>query len=213
MPWVRTDMAEQRIKFVIRAASGREQMAALCREFNIARPTGYRWRKRFEQASSVTAIVERSRRPTHSPQRTELRMEERVVALREKYGWGAKKLADLLAKAGDPMPVITINRILKRRGLVTKWDSHPPALQRFERNEPNELWQMDGKGKYGSKDGTCFPLSLLDDHSRYAVGLFALPAFTAELIYPCLVRTFEQHGVPEAMLMDRGSVWWSTMNG
>jgi transposase InsO family protein len=206
-------MAEQRIEFVIRAASGKEQMAALCREFSIARPTGYRWRKRFEQGSSVTAVVEGSRRPAHSPQRTELRMEERVVALREKHGWGAKKLADLLAKAGDPMTVITINRILKRRGLVSKWDSHPPALQRFERHEPNELWQMDGKGKYGSKDGTCYPLSLLDDHSRYAVGLFALPAFTAQLIYPCLVRTFEQHGVPEAMLMDRGSVWWSTMNG
>jgi Integrase core domain len=53
----------------------------------------------------------------------------------------------------------------------------------------------------------------LDDHSRYAVGLYGLAAFTAEAVYPCLVHTFERYGVPEAMLMDRGSVWWGTTNG
>ena len=53
--------------------------------------------------------------------------------------------------------MITINRILKRRGLVRKKDSHPPALQRFERAAPNELWQMDGKGEYRGRDGDVLP--------------------------------------------------------
>jgi transposase InsO family protein len=214
MPWARTDVSEQRIQFVSRAASGKERMAALCREFGIARPTGYRWLRRWQQApSSVRAVLDRSRRPAHSPTQTESAKEQRVVELREQCGWGAKKLAVLLAQEGQAVPVRTINRILQRRGLVSKWDSHAPALQRFERSAPNQLWQMDGKGKYRSEDGACYPLSILDDHSRYAVGLFGLPAFTAELVYPCLVRTFECYGVPEAMLMDRGSVWWSTSNG
>ena len=47
MPWARTDVGEQRVKFVIRAASGKERMTALCREFGVSRPTGYRWRRRF----------------------------------------------------------------------------------------------------------------------------------------------------------------------
>jgi transposase InsO family protein len=119
----------------------------------------------------------------------------------------------LLQEAGSPLTVTTINRILKRRGLLTKWDTHAAAVQRFERSAPNQLWQMDGKGKYRSQDGTCYPLSILDDHSRFAVGLYGLCAFAAEMVYPCLVRTFERYGVPEAMLMDRGSVWWSTTNG
>lgn len=72
---------------------------------------------------------------------------------------------------------------------------------------------MDGKGEYRTGDGTCYPLSILDDHSRYAVGLYALPAFTSERVYPCVVRSFERYGVPEAMLMDRGAVWWGTTNG
>ena len=213
MPWESADMGEQRVKFVVRAASGKERMATLCREFGVSRPTGYRWRRRFEQAGSVTAVVERSRRPEHSPSQTEPRKEDRVVALRQEHGWGAKKLEVLLREEGQPLTVITINRILKRRGLVRKKESHAPALQRFERSAPNELWQMDGKGEYRGGDGTCYPLSILDDHSRYAVGLYGLRVFTAEEIYPCVVRTFERYGVPEAMLMDRGSVWWGTKNG
>jgi transposase InsO family protein len=213
MPWERTDVSEQRLKFVVRAVSGKERMSALCQEFGVSRPTGYRWRRRFQQAGSVTAIVERSRRPEHSPAQTEPRIEDRVVALRREHGWGAKKLEVLLREQGSPLTVITINRILKRRGLVRKKDSHPPALQRFERAAPNQLWQMDGKGEYRGGDGTCYPLSILDDHSRYAVGLYGLRAFTAQEIYPCLVRTFQRYGVPEAMLMDRGTVWWGTRNG
>lgn len=213
MPWLRTDVSEQRIKFVVRAVSGKERMAALCREFGISRPTGYRWRRRFEQAGSVTAIVERSRRPAHSPAQTAGEKEQCVVALRQEHGWGAKKLAVLLREAGTPLTVITINRILQRRGLVRKKESHPPALQRFERAAPNELWQMDGKGEYRGGAGTCYPLSILDDHSRYVVGLYGLGAFTAAQVYPCVVRTFERYGVPEAMLMDRGSIWWGTKNG
>jgi transposase InsO family protein len=213
MPWARTDVGEQRVKFVVRAASGKERMTALCREFGISRPTGYRWRRRFQQAGSLTAVVERSRRPARSPSQTEPKKEDRVVALRREYGWGAKKIGVLLEEQDTSLTVTTINRILKRRGLVEKKDSHGPALERFERSTPNELWQMDGKGEYHASDGTCYPLSILDDHSRYAVGLYGLPAFTAEQVYPCLVRTFERYGVPEAMLMDRGTVWWGTANG
>jgi transposase InsO family protein len=213
MPWEQTDMSEQRVRFVVRASSGKEAMAALCREFGVSRPTGYRWRRRFEQAGSVTALGERSRRPVRSPAQTEAAQEDRVVALRQRHGWGAKKLHKLLQEEGTALTVITINRILRRRGCVRKKDSHPPALGRFERSRPNELWQMDGKGEYRGEEGTCCPLSILDDHSRYAVGLYGLRAFTAEQVYPCVLRTFERYGVPEAMLMDRGSLWWGTKNG
>jgi transposase InsO family protein len=213
MPWARTDVGEQRVKFVVRAVSGQERMTALCREFEISRTTGYRWRRRFQQAGSVTAVVERSRRPGRSPSQTAPGEEARVVALRREYGWGAKKIEVLLREQDTSLTVTTINRILKRRGLIAKKDSNAPALERFERATPNELWQMDGKGEYHASDGTCYPLSILDDHSRYAVGLYGLRAFTAEAVYPCLVRTFECYGVPEAMLMDHGTVWWGTSNG
>jgi transposase InsO family protein len=189
-------------------------MAALCREFAISRPTGYRWRRRYEQAGSITAVQERSRRPHHSPQQTALASEERVVELRQEYGWGAKKIAVLLQEENTAaLAVRTINRILQRRGMVEKRNSHVPALQRFERSVPNELWQMDGKGEYRASDGTCYPLSIVDDHSRYAVGLYGLSAWTGEWVQRCLVQTFEHYGLPEALLMDHGALWWNSNNG
>jgi transposase InsO family protein len=213
MPWKRMSVDEQRMQFVIRATSGMAPMSALCREFGISRPTGYLWRQRYRQSGSLTEIFERSRRPRCSPRRTASWKEQRVVFLRQQTGWGAKKLRVLLQEEEEiPLPVRTIHRILERHGLVSE-DARGPALGRFERSEPNELWQMDSKGKYPLKDGECHPLSILDDHSRYAVGLYALPELSGRKAYPCLVETFRRYGVPQAMLMDRGSLWWSAWNG
>src|SRR5258708_38187955 len=91
MAWERTDMSEQRVKFVVWAASGKECMATLCQEFGVSRPTGYRWRRRFEQAGSVMAVVGRNRRPQHSPAHTRPCKEDRVVAPRRGNRLGAGK--------------------------------------------------------------------------------------------------------------------------
>jgi len=213
MPWKRMSVDAQRMQFVVRAVSGKEQMTALCREFGISRPTGYLWRRRYERGGSFTAVRELSRRPRHSPTRTEGWKEQRVTALRAQTGWGAKKLHVVLRdEQGVAIPVRTIHRILQRGGLVEE-DVHAPAPGRFERLAPNELWQMDSKGKYPLPEAECHPLAILDDHSRYAVGLYALPELTSAQAWPCLVETFRRYGVPQAMLMDRGSLWWSEHNG
>lgn len=213
MPWKRVDVNEQRMKFVIRAVSGQEKIAMLCREFGISRPTGYLWRHRYQQSRSLTGLAERSRRPHRSPMRTAEWKEQRVVALREQSGWGAKKLRVILRdEEGVALPVRTIHRVLERRGMIPE-GVHGPAPTRFERGEPNQLWQMDSKGKYPLLQGECHPLSVLDDHSRYAVGLYALGKLTSERAHPCLAQTFRRYGVPEAMLMDRGALWWSAHNG
>lgn len=213
MPWKTTNVGEQRLQFVVRAVSGQERLAALCREFGISRPTGYRWRGRYQQAGSFAALEEVSRRPHRSPTRTAGWKEARVVALREETGWGAKKLHVVLRQEERvAVPVRTIHRILERRGLIRE-AVHAPAPGRFQRSAPNELWQMDTKGKYPLPNAECHPLSMVDDHSRYAVGLYALPELTTEQAWPCLVETFRCYGVPQAMLMDRGTLWWTEHNG
>lgn len=212
MPWNEVDVQEQRMRFVMRAFGRKERLAVLCREFGISRPTGYLWLRRYEQARSLRALQERSRRPQRSPRRTAQAQEQRVVALRQETGWGAKKLRVLLAEEQIALPVRTIHRILERHALIGE-DRHGPALERFERHAPNELWQMDSKGKYPLAEGECHPLAILDDHSRFVVGLYALRSLTAELANEGLLNTFRRYGVPKAMLMDHGSLWWATANG
>ena len=105
-----------------------------------------------------------------------------------------------------------MNRILKRAGLVKEQDCQLQAHLRFERSRPNELVQMDFKGDYGVAEGRCYPLTLIDDHSRFTLGAFALGSQSGREVQRCLITTFERHGVPESMLMDHGIPWWSTTN-
>ena len=53
------------------------------------------------------------------------------------------------------------------------------------------------------------PLSVLDDHSRYAIALRATGKLDGELVREQLVQAFERCGVPDAMLMDHGTPWWN----
>ncbi len=214
MPWKETGVMEQRIEFVARALGGNESVSGLCKEFDISRPTGYLWLNRYDECRSFTGLNERSRRPKRSPTRVSSEYEQRVVELRKAHGWGGKKISHVLKRdEGIELAERTANRVLKRKGLINPEDIHRPATGRFEREKPNELWQMDFKGQYPVDEGSCYPLSILDDHSRFAVGLYALTRPNLETVQDRLVETFRDYGVPEAMLMDHGTPWWSTSNG
>ena len=214
MSWKESDVRGERIAFVVRARQPGRNMAALCREFGICRQTGYKWLRRSQQVESLAALAEHSRRPRRSPHQTPEWIELRVEALRRHHGWGGRKLSLRLAEEGIFLAPSTVDRILKRRGLVGSDERHRPAVRRFERSRPMELVQMDFKGPYRlSGGGVCHPLSLLDDHSRYALGLFALPSQQAEAVQDRLIHCFERSGVPAAMLMDHGVPWWANTNG
>lgn len=212
MAWGVKDVSEQRLRFVVEAQQEDRNLSELCRKFGISRPTGYLWLQRYREAGRLQELGEKSRRPHRSPRRTEAALEQRVVELRkQRPDWGAPKLQVLLKREGIELPVSTIHRILLRYGLVREQDRHRSAVKRFEREAPNQLWQMDFKGM-GAEHKGCLPLAILDDHSRYLVGLFALGSTEAEPVQRSLQTVFGEHGLPEAMLMDHGTPWWNTQS-
>ncbi len=213
MPWRHVGVQEQRVEFVVRASRG-ECLSGLCREFEITRPTGYRWLKRFRE-HGVAGVQELSRRPLLSPRRTAAVLEARIVELRrQRPDWGARKLAVLLEREGIRLPVITVHRVLLRHDLVLNREGRQQATGRFEREAPNQLWQMDFKGQKGS-DAAIGPLSVLDDHSRYLVALQQTGTTRLEVVRERLEDIFQRNGLPDAMLMDHGVPWWngSTRHG
>jgi len=208
MAWGTVNVDEQRMRFVVAASRGEKSFRELCAEFDISRPTGYEWLRRY-RASGIAGVAERSRRPHHSPERTPAEIEQRVMELRQQRpDWGARKLQVLLAQEGQHLPVITVHRILQRRGLVRPQDRFRIAMQRFARGAPNQLWQMDFKSPIGWQ-APVGPLSLLDDHSRYAIALQQTGSTRAEGVKRCVEVAFERCGVPEEMLMDHGTPWWN----
>jgi transposase InsO family protein len=211
MPWKESTIMSERSKFIEQAKVEGTNMSALCRELGISRKTGYKWLKR-EQEGGAGGIEDRSRRPKHSPQRTEAKMEAEVMGVRNEHPvWGGRKIKRVLEdRKIEGVPASsTITAILRRHDQIDPQEAqkHKP-FQRFERAQPNELWQMDFKGYFAlNAGGYCHPLTVIDDHSRFLLGLKACPDETYPTVQAQLSAIFEQFGLPERMLMDNGSPW------
>lgn len=205
MPWESRTVEKQREEFA-QAALECSNFSALCREFGIDRSTGYKWKKRYEEAQP---LCDKSRRPHTSPSRTPESIEQRILALRaENPGWGAKIIHSVLSLQGvQNMPCVkTVNNILHRHGCIRPEESlkHRP-FQRFEKEHCNQMWQADFKGEFRMADGNyCFPLDILDDHSRFAIRI-APDLTTANVVIPTFLSAFREFGLPDSILSDNGA--------
>lgn len=209
MPWKDVTPMSQREELVRLYLAGAAPMTELCSRFGVSRKTAYKWVARV-RAGGPDAVADRSRRPHTCPHLTPSEQEARVLALAtEEPTWGGKKLHDALRHDGmTPLPApSTITKILRRAGRLREVPARPRAYCRFEREQPNELWQVDFKGWHRLRTGTVHPLSVLDDHSRYLLVLHATDAQTREAIQPILTACFRQYGLPWEILADHGPPW------
>lgn len=210
MPWKEVSIMSLRKEFVTMACSETIGMRELCRRFDVSPRTGYKWLSRY-QAEGVTGLMDKPRTPHVSPMRTSPEIEDKVINLRlEHPAWGGRKIrARLLAQghASVPSPS-TITGILHRHELIDRTQAvkHRP-WQYFERESPNQLWQMDFKGHFPLAQGRCHPLTVLDDHSRFALGLESCPNELRATTQERLTKIFRRYGLPECMIMNNGAPW------
>ena len=214
MAWKDIDAMSQKREFVKLASDPDVNFSELCRRFEVSRKTGRKWKQRFDKEGE-DGLVERSRKPKHSPHETDSKIVEAILQVRQKHPrWGARKIHRRLENLGHkdlPAPS-TVNGILKRNKCIDEEASRKAkSFLRFERNEPNELWQMDFKGHFPMSNGKrCHPLTVLDDHSRFSIALRALDNEQGNSVKQVLTDVFRQFGLPKAMLMDNGSPWGSS---
>lgn len=222
MSWPEVSRMESRLEFVRLAMAEGANVSALCRRFAVSRKTGHKWLARHRAGEGA---ADQPRRPLSSPGQTPAGVEAAVLALRAEHpSWGGRKLRRrLLDLAGDGggrgVPAAsTVTAILARNGRLGRGGAAAPATGRFEHERPNALWQMDFKGHFALSAAPaaaapaalrCHPLTLLDDHSRYALCLHACADEATETVQGRLAAVFRRYGLPERMNMDNGSPWGS----
>ncbi len=210
MPWKECSIVSQRKEFVKLALPEGANISELCRRFEISRKTAYKWLLRY-RGRGVEDLADRSRRPRGSPGQTPQAMEQAVLQVRSDHpAWGGRKIRRVLRNHGHSSApaASTVTAILRRNGLIDEVESRKrQAFQRFEHPSPNDLWQMDFKGHFAMTVGRCHPLTVLDDHSRYCVGLQACGNERGLTVRSRLTGLFRRHGLPRRMLMDNGSPW------
>jgi transposase InsO family protein len=230
MPWKECAEVDQKVKFIARLLDG-EKMAPLCREFNIARKTGYQiWEKykRFGQE----AFLEQKRTPYRYANKLPVQLEMLILDLKKEYpDWGAPKIREKIIRRhlGTRVPAIsTIHAVLDRHGLVKsslrrkRYKAQGTPLSDVK--NPNELWCADYKGDFMLGDKRyCYPLTITDYASRFLFSAEALSSTREDFAFETFTRVFKEFGLPLAMRTDNGtpfasgnslygltklSVWW-----
>ena len=202
MAWKRVGPMEQKAN-----------VAALCREFEVSRKTGYKWLERFEQ-EGLSGLEERSRRPLSCPRRISGEIVCEIASIRQAHPrWGGVTIEEILRRryGGEGLPSArTIDRVLDRCGFVK---ARKRGRHRVYSNEevikpkgPNDVWTVDFKGWWQTQDGSrCVPLTIRDEHSRYIIDLAALERADTEAVKRRFEGCFERYGLPKYIRSDNGS--------
>lgn len=211
MPWTEVSEMDLKAEFVSQARQPKSNISKLCRQFNISRKTGYQLLARAKAGASSDNLKARSRRPNYSPNKTAPCVEKLILFTRDNHPhWGGDKIrAYLLREGHTDMPSSkTVNRILKRHGRICAEESlkHKKFI-RFEHEHPNDLWQMDFKGDFKTRAQRCYPLTLLDDHSRYSLAIVSCSNQRHHTVKQALSDIFRSYGLPKRMTMDNGNPW------
>ena len=215
MPFVKETVEMKREQFVQEVLAKKKSKSALCREYQISRPTGDLWIARYENGEGLS---DKSKAPFHTANKTPEKTEEKIVNARLKEpALGAKKIRQMLINAGEKeIPsVSTVNAILHRNKLISKEASLAATpCKRFEKEVSNMMWQCDFKGNYECGDGNrCHPLSIVDDHSRFCISADAKANEQYEGTAESFLAAFEMHGLPDVLLCDNGNPWGASQSG
>ena len=210
---------DQRVQLIEDYEEG-ESIAELGRIYQVARKTVYKWLARHE-AEGVAGLTDRSRVPLHFPGRVSGEMIAKIVAARQRWKWGPRKLRVKLA-AAEPATVwpaeSTIGEVLKRAGLT-----HPrkPRVRTPSYREPfasvdsaNQTWCADFKGWFRTGDGTrCDPLTITDAHSRYLLRCHITPKTDGVHVAAIFDAAFREFGMPLVIHTDNGVPFASVAPG
>jgi transposase InsO family protein len=218
MPWKETDVTDQRLQFIAHLRAGDLSMTALCREFGISRPTGYKYQDRY-RADGVDGLKDRSRAPHTSPQATPEALVTQIVALKAQHPtWGPRKLRAYLDQHAPDQPwpaPSTIGALLAARGLTQPRRARPqaprPSFPLTPGETPNAVWAMDFKGWFPTDDGVpCYPFVLLDHASRFLLRCQAVRTPDTASVQPLLLGAFCEYGLPTVLRSDNGTPFGST---
>lgn len=214
MSWRSKTVEQERLEFITKVLNKEKSKAALCREYGISRPTGDKWINRYLNGES---LEDKSRRPFRTANKINIEDEKRIVEARKKEpAIGAAKTRRMLINQGweNPPSISTFNAVFKRNGLITKESSEAAQrFTRFEKETPNEMWQMDFKGDFLMGDKTrCHPLSVIDDCTRFCLCADAKENQQLLGVKESLIKTFNEYGMPYSLLCDNGTPWGSSQS-
>ena len=212
MPWKETCVMDQRIAFVSAALRDEAPMSELCAAFGISRKTGYKWLRRW-RGDGPSGLEDRSRAPHSHGRQMAPELAEAILSLRRvRPHWGPRKLRVVLQNQQPEVTwpaASTIGDLLRRHGLSDRRRRRaaitgPSPADFAPVTAPNDLWCIDFKGWFRTRDGRrCDPLTLTDAYSRYALVCQIVEPLRGP-VEAVVLKAFKRYGLPKAIRSDNG---------
>jgi transposase InsO family protein len=195
------DIRKEFFKLKIKGHTNNQCRKILLAQFGyeVCKRTLQRWSKKLN--SEEWDLCDKSKKPKTIHYKITPKIEEKIISIRKQTGWGEEKIADFV-----DVSHWSVNKILRKNNLTHPNENRRKRVKyvRWQRKHPNSLWQMDIsdqkiEGKY------CF--AVIDDCSRYCLGLFALNNLSTPIITKILDKLIEIHGKSREILTDNGNVF------
>ena len=182
-------------------------VSLLCKEVGVSKDVVYRWVKAYQERGE--AGLRNQVRSPGGRRKLPGPVRKKIVEIKKREPlFGVQRISHLLKRvfflSASPE---TVRRTLQDESLmVPSQKKHPSNITRprfFERSTPNQLWQGDIftfrlGGRYA------YLIGMIDDYSRYMVGLELYRSQTADQVIEVYRRAVGEYGVPKEVLTDRG---------
>jgi transposase InsO family protein len=181
----------------------------------VSRTSLFRWRRRYAEGG-----IEALRHDRRGPRREGLPawVERAVIVVRLLTYWNSKRLAaEFRRRDIYPLSHHAVDALLGDLG-AARPGVHRPRGPAYERSRPDELWHIDIKGPFWLRRSEhertkVWIAGLVDDHSRYLIGLRVLPRPRTEPILAWFDECLELVGIPLEVISDNGSPFATWMPG
>lgn len=186
------------------------------KQLGVPRRSLHRWTAAYDDGG-ISGLLEQSRRPRRLQVKVPAWVDQVIIAIRLHTYWNSKRIAaEMRRREIYEVGADHIDRLFRSCGCSRGSVPRPPGPS-YERSRPNELWHIDIKGPFyihlPAGYLKTWIIGLVDDHSRYVIGLRILTAAKAAPILQWLDECFELCGQPLELMSDNGRVFVSWVPG
>jgi transposase InsO family protein len=190
---------------VVEQQASTAQMAA---RLGVPYTTATEWVKRYRQGGE-TALHPAEPRESSKSRLPSARDAAILATHAAQPHAGTRRIRDVMRRfLGVGTSATTVRRVLHEHGELAPRTSAKAKRQRklvrFERAEPNQLWQSDLFTFLLRRHERVYVAAFLDDHSRYLVSLAMAHHQRSTLVLEALSRGIADYGAPREILTDQG---------
>jgi transposase InsO family protein len=148
-------------------------------------------------------LRDESRRPKTIRKKITLELENKIVQLKKKTGWGAEKMENIIHLSHT-----SINKILNKYSLTSPSKRKKKRIKyiRWQRKHPNSLWQIDHSDQ---KIEGKWVISVINDCSRKSLAFEPVNRVTTDVVISLIDKLVKIYEKPRQILTDNGSAYGS----